>query len=149
VTGDPGKILLVCTGNLCRSAFAAAHLKALARARQVDLDIRSRGLGAASGCSPPLETQTVARSYGLDLKDHRGTQIETEDITWADEILVMEPWQEEGLRRLAPAARITGLWTCLPGTSEIPDPYSGGLEDHEQAASLLDQALKAWLDQRV
>ena len=144
----PRRILVVCTGNLCRSPFAAGLLAHLAGAGGLDLQVRSRGLGAADGLAPPAPTRLAAAARGFDLAGHRGTQIELADTEWAEEILVMEPWQLEGVRGLDPVGRVTGLWTFLPGRREIPDPYGSDEEEHRRTARLLEDALRRWLEER-
>ena len=142
----PPRVLVLCTGNLCRSPLAGAILERMARERGVPVEIRTRGLMAVEGEPPPLETLRAAREAGLDLSGHRGRRLETEDLEWADRVLVMEPWQKETVEGMkAGKAPVQGLWEWAPGRpGEIPDPYMEDAGAHGRTVRLLEQALAAW-----
>jgi low molecular weight protein-tyrosine phosphatase len=83
VSSDPFTVLVVCTGNLNRSALAAALLRTWAGwylAPDVAQDVRviSAGLGAPAGRPMRTKTRVIAESLGADGSEHRATQI-TED----------------------------------------------------------------------
>lgn len=80
------RLLFVCTGNICRSAFAERYTAA----RRPDIDVSSAGTGALVGS--PMEA-TMARQ----LERHGGTasgfvarQLHATMIAAADLILVMQ-----------------------------------------------------------
>ncbi len=141
-------MLVACTGNLCRSPLAGAILERLAGEKGLPLEVRTRGLTAVEGESPPLETLRAAREAGLDLSGHRGRQLNTEDLEWADRVLVMEPWQKEALEGMkSGGALVQGLWEWAPGSpGEIPDPYMEEAGAHLRVLRLLERALEAWLE---
>ncbi len=147
--GPPLRVLLVCTGNLCRSPLAEALLRRLARERGVSLETRSRGVEALEGEPPPPETIRAGRELGVDLEGHRGRRLRVEDLEWAQRVLVMEPWQKGALEGMkAGSGKVEGLWAWAPGgPGEIPDPYMEGGEAHLETARLLEAALEAWLEE--
>ncbi len=147
----PPRVLVVCSGNLCRSPLAGAILERLARERGIPLEVRDRGLTPLEGESPPGETLAAAREMGLDLSGHRGRGLGVEDLEWADRVLVMEPWQKEAIQAWkAGKARVEGLWEWAPGSPGwIPDPYMERGETHRAVARLLEKALAAWLEEGV
>ncbi len=142
-------MLVLCTGNLCRSPLAGAILERMAGERGVPVEVRTRGLMAVEGKPPPPETLRAAREAGLDLSGHLGRRLNAEDLEWADRVLVMEPWQKEtvlGMRR--GGARVQGLWEWAPGApGEIPDPYMEDPGAHLRTVRLLEQALAAWWEE--
>lgn len=99
------KILFVCTGNICRSPFAEALLKNVARQRGLGkIRAKSAGLLALPGNSATDLAQQVATEYGVDLSDHKAQSISEDLILWCDLVLVMEKAQEESLVAAFPDA---------------------------------------------
>ena len=84
-------ILLVCTGNICRSTMAEAFMRDELRGGngKLDIDITSVGLQAEEGSSPPAEVIAVMREMGFDVSGHRARQLRGEDVEAADLILTM------------------------------------------------------------
>ena len=69
------KVLMVCTGNTCRSPMAAALFKKAAAERQIEVEVDSAGLQVFGSESANPQAQTV-REYGIDLSEHRSQQID-------------------------------------------------------------------------
>lgn len=99
------RVLLVCTGNLCRSPLAGALLeRELARAG-LPAEVVTGGLGAPVGASPDRKMQRVAAELGVDLAHHRSTAITREQVRRAELILTMTGDQTEQLGVLDPESR--------------------------------------------
>jgi protein-tyrosine phosphatase len=82
------RILFVCTGNRCRSPFAAASLSSLTRGADVETD--SAGT-AEIGAQPPTDKAIqVARSMGVDLTGHLSKSLANVDPTRFDAIVGFE-----------------------------------------------------------
>jgi len=82
------RILLVCTGNTCRSPMAEAMLKELAGQRGIPLEVRSAGLSAIDGTPiSPNAAQTLT-NRNLPLPGG-STALTDEAVEWADLILTM------------------------------------------------------------
>jgi protein-tyrosine phosphatase len=82
------KILFVCTGNRCRSPFAAASLASFTEGLPVEVD--SAGT-AEIGAQPPTDKALqVARSLGIDLSDHRSKSIAHVDASGFDAVVGFE-----------------------------------------------------------
>jgi protein-tyrosine phosphatase len=114
-----GRIIYVCEGNICRSAYGAA------RARAVGLDAQSFGLRAATGIpADPVAIETAVRR-GIDLNNHRSAAIGAYQPAAGDLLLAMEPAQARELtQRFGGAIPVSllGLWT-RPLRPHIEDPF--------------------------
>lgn len=153
----PGPVLVVCTGNICRSPFAAGALRLLVPG----LEVSSAGTGALVGqeMDPPMARQLASR--GGDPSGHRARQVEPADLD-AALVLVMSAGHRHVLLEEAPGAvSRTGLLgavdTLPPGPleradvsrwarsapgpgAEIADPYRRGEEAAAAAASRIWEA---------
>ncbi len=137
------RILMVCTGNLCRSPMAGAWLRH--RLGERPIEVRSAGLAARVGDPAAPHAVAVLAKRGVDLSAHRARQLTTEDVLGSDLVLVMEDWQKEEVQRRTAAARgrtyLLGHWQGI----EISDPYGAPEAVFEGVFAQIDQAVDAWL----
>ena len=75
-------ILLLCTGNVCRSVMAQAMLSALAPA----VSVTSAGL-LRGGQPPPAEVVSVMAARGIDVASHRSHRVSAGDLAAVDLIV--------------------------------------------------------------
>jgi protein-tyrosine-phosphatase len=126
-------LLIVCHGNIIRSAYAAHLLRQKLGATRC-LSVSSAGLEAVPG-RPAHETALrVANTRGIDLTGHRARRLVSEVVAESDVILVMDVPQLVVLRKRFPEASArTFLLTCLaPETPlEVGDPVQGDEEVFE------------------
>ena len=116
------RIVFVCQGNICRSAFAEAVAKNVFQ----NLSIGSAGLSTTSGAPAFIMAQEVARRFGIDLSEHRTTGIQDFELRDRDLIVAMEARHIVPLRRLCAGYKVQivllGLW-CRPRLALLYDPY--------------------------
>lgn len=120
-------ILIVCHGNIIRSAFAA-NLIRQALGEQASVSIASAGLEAMPGRSAHPTALVTAAARRVDLSSHAASPLDPGLVAKSDAIFVMEIPQLVELRRRFPEARAkTFLLSCLaPETPlEITDPVDG------------------------
>ncbi|MBB3185636.1 protein-tyrosine phosphatase [Halomonas fontilapidosi] len=137
-------LLVVCTGNICRSPVAAAMLAAALPGRRID----SAGLGALVGHGVEPTARELAEADGLHVADHQARQLTEAMLTEADLILVMSEGQRHAVADLAPAAlgktMLLGKWLDEGRGREIPDPYRKSREVFEHVHGLLREATGEW-----
>ena len=123
------RLVLVCSGNIMRSAFAEAYLAKLFSSQHGGPAIISAGLDAQPGRPADPIAGNIAQNHKLSLEDHRARALATLELTENDVIFVMERTQvAEATRRYpAHASRIyllTALNQSLP--IDIVDPNGEG-----------------------
>jgi protein-tyrosine-phosphatase len=115
------KVLIVCYGNIYRSAFLGAYLADKAQGR---FEVRSSGFHKKSGRASPERHVEMSREAGVDLSAHRSSSISMDDVQWADVIVAMDRHNWHALRQLgAPSEKILWAGALTGGPVEINDPY--------------------------
>ena len=134
------RILLVCTGNSCRSVMAQGLMQHMLQQAGLDaVTVESSGTFAIAGMTPTRETQRVLWEAGIDCSHHRARSLTPEMIAGADLILVMEQSHLPEVLHRAPDAKgkthllkTYGLAAGEPVTNpNIPDPIGKPMEVYE------------------
>lgn|SRR5690606_32937883 len=120
------RLLVVCYGNIYRSAFLAEYLRAAALP---ELEVRSAGVHPVPDRPSPERHVRMSALLGVDLRGHRSRVLQGDDIAWADAIVVMDRHNWTSVVEAgAPTEKI--LWAgVLAGDGkdvEIGDPYHLG-----------------------
>src|SRR5690606_23891543 len=146
-------MLLVCSGNTCRSAMAEGIARQmLAEQRGIapeDLEpaglrVISAGAFATPGMPAAPEAVEALGKSGIDLSSHRSRVLTPELIHEADVIDCMTQSHMDAVLRLVPSA--AGKTMLLAPTGDVADPIGSGLTAYQRCAELirrrLDQRLK-------
>lgn len=139
------KIIFVCKGNVCRSAFAEQRFRDLLVDKTVYID--SCGVDVDQGNYPPRDSVKIAAVYGCSLTDRRAKGLNQCDIQGADLIFPVEYWQYKRLVALYPEKRnnIMLLRTVAPFPyslfCNIADPYSWGADEFRRCYRMVDRCL--------
>lgn len=145
------RLLVLCLGNICRSPMGEGALRsrlaASSLAGRVEVDSAGTG-GWHAGEPPDPRAIRCARGHGVDIAGLRARQLQPDDFIRFDRILCADAANLRDARRVAPAAAQAKavLWLPWAGIDEredIPDPYTGGTAEFEQAWALVDRAAQA------
>lgn len=141
-------LLVVCTGNTCRSPVAAAILSG--RLGGI-ISVESAGTAAEPGVSPPDEAVGAAEMLGYDISEHRARHLE--DVAWerVAMVITMTHLHAEQVRDYlgvqpedAGAARIVPLGELVTREDlpdDVTDPFGGTEQDYRAMAGLLDEMI--------
>ena len=136
-------ILVVCTGNICRSPLGERYLRAALPEKKID----SAGTGALVGYQADPTAIKIALEHDISLEGHIAKQFTSTMSRHYDLILVMEKYHIEKIGRIAPEARgKTMLFGHLLKQREIPDPYKKSEEAFASVYQLIEQAGMRWVD---
>ncbi|HHT2234633.1 MULTISPECIES: protein-tyrosine-phosphatase [Klebsiella] len=134
-------ILVICTGNICRSPIGERLLRNLLPNKKID----SAGTNALIDHAADSSAIRISESHGLSLEGHRGKQFTQSLGRQYDLILVMEKHHLELVCQSGPELRgKTMLFAHWLNQRDIPDPYRKSDEAFLSVYKLIEQAGILW-----
>lgn len=124
-------LLFVCQGNICRSPFA----EALMRARLDDrtITIGSAGMMPQPGRPTPDFGRQAAAAHGIDLSTHRSAWLTREAAEAASLLVVFDETNEASVLGRYPQLNMPIIRLGdLTGRGNISDPVDGGLDEFQR-----------------
>ena len=147
------KILLVCTGNICRSPLAAALMqRALGERGAEGIEVSSAGTGAWDGAPVSEGAYLVGLEQGLDLSAHRARLLTRDLVEQSDLILTMARHHRARVDELGGEGRVfvLGEYAGRGGdAAEVSDPFGGDLAVYRDTCAELTTLVTAAVDRIV
>ncbi len=135
-------ILIVCTGNTCRSPMAEGLLRAMLKQRwgEGSCQIISAGTAAVEGEPAAEHAITILGEIGIDLTEHRARSLNDVLIEGADLILAMTERHKDAVLAMDPEA--AGKIHVL----DMQDPFGMPLAVYRECAEQLQELLTALIE---
>jgi len=139
------RILIVCTGNVCRSPMAVGMLRQRLAEDGLDGEIvvDSAGTWGLDGEPASAHAVQVMAERGVDISGHRARTLRERDIEQADLILTMEESHRRSIFHIQPAAlRKVFLLSEMAGEhDDVDDPYGLSIEAYRHCADELERLI--------
>ncbi len=162
------RVLVVCTGNICRSTMAQQVLDEEAAAGGVDVLVDSAGISDEEhGRSIDPRAARVLREAGYGIPDHRARRVRGDELGSWDLVLAMTRWHLASLERLAARAGVRVEQDPVPGATDVtdlrlfrdfdpdletgedpdvPDPWYGDHRDFVRTLEVIERVTPALVD---
>lgn len=147
-------VVLVCTGNTCRSPMAEVLLKKrIADKLQCKIDeledrgivIMSAGISATPGGRGAAEAVETLKARGLDLSQHESQPLTDRIVRFADVIITMTRSHRDVILQHFPEAE-RRVHLLSKDRGDVADPIGGPLELYRRCADEIDAYLADWID---
>lgn len=136
------RILIVCTGNSCRSPMAEGLLKHELNSRGLSgvIEVASCGMNAREGIPASSEAEFVMRNRSIDISHHKSRPCQKGDFWTADLILAMSSQHATDIESLLPFAK--GKTIVL----DVPDPIGMRMGVYEATVMEIEKKLRINMD---
>lgn len=152
-------ILMVCTGNICRSPTADGLLRHALQTAGLTSRVLVDSAGTQDyhiGDPPDRRSAAHAKRFGVDLTPLRARQVTVQDFADFDLVLAMDDGHYRQLLRLCPPQyreRVKLYLTYAPRFGrDVPDPYYGnddGFDIVWRMCEAVTEALLVEINQRL
>lgn len=138
-------ILLVCTGNTCRSVMAQGILQEILREMAEDqtLQVLSAGVAASLGGEASEEAILILEERGIDIGRHRSRPVTEDLLAGVDLVLAMTGCQSQIMKRIYPeqAGKVYSLKEYVGEQGDIEDPIGMPVEIYRKTSKKLERLL--------
>jgi protein-tyrosine phosphatase len=147
-------VLMLCTGNICRSPIAEGWLRAHADKIGLSEQIYVDSAGTTDyhvGEPPDRRAQQVMRARGIEIGGLRARKLRLTDLEQFHYLLAMDDDHlsllQHSAQQVQSPGKIHRIMAFSPGwkLQEVPDPYYGGQRGFIQVVDMLEAATRGFL----
>ena len=131
------RVVMVCTGNTCRSPMA----EALLRNMLPEIEVSSAGVATMDGMSASEGAKREMARRGLSLEEHRSRVLQGQQADGAL-LLCMTQGHLRMVKAMFPWAEADTLMHFAGLSGDVADPYGGGAAEYRTAAEMIEGALQ-------
>lgn len=141
-------IVLVCTGNTCRSPMAETLLRERLRQKlgaEEGVRVLSAGVAAVVGSGASPQAIEVMGGMGLDMTGHSSRPLDDAVMNVADIVLTMTRGHRAAILAAWPDMH-DRVHTLRRDGGDISDPVGMPVEVYQSCAEQIDRELAAWIE---
>ncbi|KAA5543117.1 protein tyrosine phosphatase [Roseiconus nitratireducens] len=141
-------IVMVCTGNTCRSPMAETLMREMLRqklGREDAVRVLSAGVAASTGQCASQQSIEVMGERRLDLTGHASQPLGDEIMNVADLVLTMTRSHRAAILAAWPEMQDRVFTLRLDG-GDISDPIGMPVDAYRQCAAQMEKELQQWLE---
>jgi len=140
------QILIVCTGNTCRSPMAEVLLRDKIEKHHLtdQIAVSSAGVAVWGEGAASMGAQMAMGRRGINMLSHRSHRLLLEDIQAADLLLTMTANHKAAVLKVMPQAidKVYTLAEFAGEDSDIMDPYGENVAVYEACAEQIEKILE-------
>ena len=136
------RVLIICTGNSCRSPMAEGWLRHEIEKKGLSsaIEVASCGTGARDGIPCTPEAELVLRNREIDFSQFRSRLCRRGDLWASDLVIAMAGQHAEAVAKLWPAAREKTI------TLDVEDPIGMGMQVYEKTLLDIETKMKQYMN---
>ena len=150
-------ILVVCTGNICRSPMTVGMLRHLLPEKFKEIiTVASAGTDALHGNQATAFAIQAMQYYGIDISDHRARRLSRYMVVEADLVLAMEQYHLKIIRGMqlfvAGKTHLLGRFGNFRKPYDMQDPIGGDLGMYTETAKQIHDCLdgiQSYLEEQI
>ena len=146
------KLLIVCSGNICRSPTAEGIINHICNTNNYkDIYCKSAGLfDYHIGKSPDKRSINIAKKNNINIENIKASKININDFEIFDLILGMDKnhiLQLKNFNLKKEKIKLYLNFTTKYKNQDVPDPYYGGIKEFNNVFKLIELGAKAIVKQ--